>query len=495
MNKTNTDKEVIIIGGGVMGATLGVFLTTLQPNWKIKIFETRGTAAEESSNEWNNAGTGHAALCELNYTTENEDGSINIDQAVDINQQFEISKQFWSYLVDQHNLEDPGSFIKSLPHISFVHRERNVDFLKRRYHALSTHPLFSDMTLSTDAETIKEWIPLMMEGRSPEQSIAATKVDGGTDVNFGELTRKMFAYLNTQPHVDIHYNHHIDDMKQLKNGRWEVKLRDTKEETLEYHSADYLFNLAGGGALNLLQKTGIAQRKGIGGFPISGKFLVCHNQDVINQHHAKVYGKEPEGVPPMTVPHLDKRHIGDEQTLLFGPFVGFSPKFLKQGSYADLFRTIKPYNLPTMLAAGGKNIPLMRYMVGQLVTSKKLHMEALRDFVPGAKSEDWEMETAGQRVQVIRDTANGRGSLQFGTELVVSDDGTMAALLGESPGASTSVSIMLDLLEKCFPDYEEKWARTLKEMVPFYNNTLDENIAILEETQALTASSLGLAVR
>lgn len=494
MNSKEQNKEIIIIGAGIMGATLGVFLNKLEPNWNIKIFETLDRPGEESSNEWNNAGTGHAALCELNYTTEKKDGSIDIDQAVKINQQFEISKQFWSYLVENQDIRHPEEFIKALPHISFVHGTENVDFLTRRFNVLSRHPLFNKMEITTDRETIKEWIPLMMDGRSTEDPVAGSKINGGTDVNFGELTRKLFAYLSTQPNVSIHYNHHIKDINPLQDYGWEVKLRNTEKDTLEFHTADYLFNLAGGGALSLLQKTGIPERKQFGGFPISGKFLVCNNPDVIKQHHAKVYGKEPKGVPPMTVPHLDKRHIGDEQTLLFGPFIGFSPKFLKSGSYADLFKTIKPYNIPTMLAAAGKNIPLMDYMVRQLASTKKQNMDALRGFVPNAKDEDWDMVTAGQRVQVIKDTDEGRGSLQFGTELVVSESRSTAALLGESPGASVSVSIMLDLLDKCFPQYLENWAPKIKEMVPFYSNSFDENLSVLEEIQKTTAENLRLSV-
>lgn len=491
-NRTNTT-EVILIGAGIMSATLGTLLKKLQPDWHITLFEKLDRAGKESSNEWNNAGTGHAALCELNYTTEKQDGSIDISKAVEINEQFHVSRQLWSHLVDGNEIRHPQAFIRPLPHMSFVHGEDNVEFLKKRFEALSNHPLFQGMEFSEDPERIKQWIPLMMNGRTSEEPIAATTIDSGTDINFGELTRKLLDNLANQDNVDIHYNHTVNDIQRLEDGSWEVNVRNYEDDTLEYHTANFVFIGAGGGALPLLQKTDIPESKQTGGFPISGQFLVCSNPEVVEQHYAKVYGKEPKGTPPMTVPHLDRRYIQGKKSLLFGPFAGFSPKFLKTGSSMDLLRSVKPNNIFTLIAAGAKNIPLTKYLVQQLMESKEQRMEALRDFVPNANGEDWDLVVAGQRVQVIADTeAGGKGTIQFGTELIHSEDGSMAALLGASPGASISVSAMLDVFNRCFPQYLKEWEPKIKEMIPSYGESLAENPELLHEVFASSSRTLGL---
>ncbi|WP_305882247.1 malate dehydrogenase (quinone) [Halobacillus sp. A1] len=493
MNDNHTTTDVILIGGGVVSATLATLLHKLQPEWRITLFERLDTAGQESSNEWNNAGTGHAALCELNYTPEQPDGSLDISKAVKINEQFHVSRQFWAHLVEQGDLQRPEEFIRPLPHISFVYGEDHVEFLTKRVKALADHPQFQGMEFSKDPERIKEWIPLMMEGRSSEEPIAATKVDHGTDVNFGELTRQMLKHLEKQNNVEIHYNHSVDDMKQREDGAWEVKVRNLKKGTIEEHTSSFAFIGAGGGALPLLQKTGIPESKHIGGFPISGEFLVCHNPDVVKQHHSKVYGKEPAGTPPMTVPHLDRRHIEGKDTLLYGPFAGFTPKFLKTGSMMDLFGSVKPTNILTMLAAGAKNTSLIKYLALQLRMSKNDRMEELRNFVPNASNEDWDLLVAGQRVQLIEDTdEGGRGALQFGTKLIHAEDRTMAALLGESPGASVSVSIMLEVLHKCFPEYHDSWEPKLKEIIPSYGEPLEDHPELLDRVHDSTSRTLNL---
>ncbi|MBT2215417.1 malate:quinone oxidoreductase [Virgibacillus dakarensis] len=493
MSNKHTTTDVILIGAGIMSATLGSLLKELAPDWRITVFEKLEKPGEESSNEWNNAGTGHSALCELNYTPEKPDGSIDISKALKINEQFQLSKQFWSYLVNSNLISNPQDFIKPLPHISLVHGEDNVMFLKKRFDALANHPLFQGMEFSCDPEKLKEWIPLIMDGRTFKGSIAATKIDSGTDVNFGALTRKLLDYLKGQ-NVNIKYNHTVDDIKRTDDGSWEVKVRNFDRGTLEYHTANYVFIGAGGGALPLLQKTGIPESKHIGGFPVSGLFLVCNNPEVVKQHHAKVYGKAAVGAPPMSVPHLDTRYIDNKKTLLFGPFAGFSPKFLKTGSNMDLFGSVKPNNVFTMLAAGAKNIPLTKYLVQQLMLSKEQRMEELREFIPDAKSEDWDTVTAGQRVQVIKDTDDGgKGTLQFGTELVSAADGSVAALLGASPGASTAVHVVLDMFKRCFPQHLKEWEPKIKEIIPSYGLSLVENPELIQEIHALTARALGLS--
>ncbi len=489
----NQKKDVILIGAGIMGATLGTFLNKLEPNWNIKLFEKLDQAGKESSNEWNNAGTGHAALCELNYTVEQPDGSIDTSKAVEIYEQFQLSKQFWAHLVEADDIGDPEEFIRPLPHISFVYGENHVDFLRKRFNSLSPLPMFETMEYSEDPRRLTDWIPLMMESRASDEPIAATKMDAGTDVNFGELTRKMIANLEKQDHLSVQYNSTVTDIKRLKDGSWEVRVVNAEEGTIQHHRADVVFIGAGGGAIPLLQKTKIPESKHIGGFPISGEFLVCTNPEIVNQHQSKVYGKEPDGTPPMTVPHLDRRYIGGQPSLLFGPFAGFGPKFLKNGSNMDLLGSIKPNNLMTLLAAGAKNIPLIKYSIEQVLASKSARMESLRTFVPSAKDEDWELIVAGKRVQVIKDTDDsGKGVIQFGTEIVHSEDHSMIALLGESPGASTSVAIMLDVLKYNFSDHLEAWGPKLKEMIPSFGESLVENTTLLQEVEETSSRLLKL---
>ncbi|PWK14939.1 malate:quinone oxidoreductase [Tumebacillus permanentifrigoris] len=492
MSNIQRKTDVILIGAGVMSATLGALLKELAPEWEIKVFEKLANAGEESSNEWNNAGTGHAALCELNYTSEKADGSIDISKAININEQFQISRQFWAYLVNHNLIRNPQDFIMPLPHMSFVQGESDVTFLKKRFEALSHNPLFEGIEFSDDPEKLKEWMPLIMEGRTSNEPIAATKIDSGTDVNFGALTRMLFDHLQTK-NVEINYKHSVENIKRTSDGSWELKVHDIDNGKIEYHTAKFVFIGCGGGSLPLLQKTGIPESKHIGGFPVSGLFMVCNNPEVIEQHHAKVYGKAKVGAPPMSVPHLDTRYIDNKKTLLFGPFAGFSPKFLKTGSNFDLLGSVKPNNVVTMLAAGVKEMALTKYLIQQVLLSNEKRMEELREFIPNAQSGDWEIVMAGQRVQVIKDTdTGGRGTLQFGTEVVSDADGTIAALLGASPGASTAVHVMLEVLEKCFPQHMIEWELKIKEMVPSYGMSLVESPEHFQEIHTSTAQTLGL---
>ncbi|KWX69488.1 malate:quinone oxidoreductase [Paenibacillus riograndensis] len=491
-NRQKTD--VILIGAGIMSATLGSLLKELVPDWKITVFERRAGAGEESSNEWNNAGTGHSSLCELNYTVEQPDGSIDISKAIKVNEEYQFSKQFWSYLVKSKRIQHPQDFIVPVPHMSFVQGEADVTFLKKRFEALSQNPLFQGMEFSDDPEQLMEWIPLMMKDRRINQPIAATRIESGTDVNFGALTRILFDHLQSN-NTDIRYQHNVDDIKRAGDGSWDLKVRNLENGTTTRHSAKFVFIGGGGGSLHLLQKSGIPEGKGIGGFPVSGLFMVCQKPDIVAQHHAKVYGKAALGAPPMSVPHLDTRVIDRKESLFFGPFAGFSPKFLKYGSVFDLITSVKPGNLTTMLAAGVKNLSLTKYLIGQVMLSKDQRIEALREFVPGAQSGDWDLVVAGQRVQIIKDTAAGKGTLQFGTEVISSADGSIAALLGASPGASTAVSVMLEVIGKCFPQQLKAWEPKIKEMIPAYGVTLMENPKLINEIQKLTDRSLNLTSR
>ncbi|MDU6028080.1 MAG: malate dehydrogenase (quinone) [Staphylococcus epidermidis] len=474
MNTQHSKTDVILIGGGIMSATLGTLLKELTPEKDIQLFERLSQPGEESSNVWNNAGTGHSALCELNYTKEGKDGSVDITKAIHINEQFQLSKQFWAYLIREGHIESPDKFIQSVPHMSFVKGEENVEFLKSRVASLQKNVLFEKMKISQDPEKINSWVPLMMEGRQSDEAIAITYDETGTDVNFGALTKKLIANLQ-QKNVGINYKHEVLDIKKLNNGNWQVVVKDLNTSNVMNYESKFVFIGAGGASLPLLQKTKIKESKHIGGFPVSGLFLRCKNPDVIHRHHAKVYGKAEVGAPPMSVPHLDTRFVNGEKSLLFGPFAGFSPKFLKNGSYLDLVKSVKPNNMITMLSAGVKEFNLTKYLVSQLMLSNEERINDLRVFLPEAKDEDWEVITAGQRVQVIKDTDKSKGQLQFGTEVITSEDGSLAALLGASPGASTAVDIMFDVLQRCYKSEFKSWEPKIKEMVPSFGLKLSDH--------------------
>ena len=492
MAKTES-KDVILIGAGVLSTTFGSMLNELEPNWNIKLYERLDRPGDESSNERHNAGTGHAALCELNYTVQQPDGSIDIEKAKEINEEFEISKQFWGYLVKNNYIENPREFIHPLPHISFVRGKNNVKFLKDRYEKMKNFPMFDNIEYTEDIEEMRKWIPLMMQGHSASDIMAASKINEGTDVNFGELTRKMARNLEKNPKVEVQYHHEVLDFNRRNDGKWEVQIRNANTGETQTQLADYVFIGAGGAAIPLLQKTGIPESKNLGGFPITGQFLTCTNPNVIEEHGAKVYGKEPPGTPPMTVPHLDTRFINGQKTLLFGPFASIGPKFLKYGSNLDLFKSVKPSNITTLLSAAAKNLPLLKYSFDQILMTKEGCMNHLRTFYPEARDEDWQLYTAGKRVQVIKDTEEyGKGFIQFGTEVVNSEDHSVIALLGESPGASTSVSVALEVLEKNFSEYKNDWEPKIKKMIPSYGKSLIEDVDLMRKTRQQTSKDLEL---
>jgi malate dehydrogenase (quinone) len=493
-NPFNVNPDVVLIGAGIMSATLGVLLKELQPDITIEIYERLDVAAAESSDAWNNAGTGHSAFCELNYTPVKSDGRIDTSKAVKIAESFEESRQFWAYLIQQNLIKLPETFIRSIPHMSFVWEEDNVRFLKNRYQALTQCHLFKGMQYSEDPEQLAEWMPLVMEGRDRSQKVAATRMEIGTDVNFGSLTRCMFNYLQETPGVHLHFGQEVRKLKQQEDGQWQLKVKELATGQKRKIKAKFVFIGAGGGSLPLLLKSDIPEGKGFGGFPVSGQWLVCTNQAVIEQHQAKVYGKAAVGSPPMSVPHLDTRIIYGKKALLFGPYAGFSTKFLKSGSFMDLPMSIKANNLRPMLIAGIKNIPLTRYLINEVRQSPVDRLASLRAFVPQARMEDWKLEVAGQRVQVIKKHPVHGGILEFGTEVVNSADGSIAALLGASPGASTAVSIMLNLLERCFNNQLQSsaWQTKLRQMIPSYGQSLANNPQLLEEVRTFTGEVLGL---
>jgi malate dehydrogenase (quinone) len=462
--------DITLIGGGIMSATLSRLLKELNPNFKILILESQDKLGLESSGAWNNAGTGHAGLCELNYTPE-EDGTINIDKALDITEFYEISKQFWSYFVKKENI-DPSEFIHRVPHVSLVSGSK-IPFLKSRFDKMKSHHFYKEMEYCDNAKKLADWIPLIMENQ--KANVAATRVESGTDVNFGKLT-ELLIHSSILSGVKLFYKCFVKDIEK-SNGNWKIKYknRGLNKSIL----SKYVFIGAGGASLLLLEKTNIPESKEYGGFPISGQWLVCKNKEVINKHHVKVYGIAPSGAPVMSMPHLDTRIIEGKKELLFGPFAGFSTKFLRNGSVFDLIKSVKIYNIWAMLKAGYNNIPLTKYLLKEVNASFNEKMTELRAFFPDAKDEDWELQTAGQRVQIINKDKDKGGIIEFGTKVVSSKDGTMSALLGASPGASTSVHIMVTLIEDCFPEMKTiEWIEKMQVMIPSYGKSLikDESL-------------------
>lgn len=494
-NEPEKTVDVLLIGGGIMSATLGTYLHELEPEWTIDVYERLPTIADESSNAWNNAGTGHSAFCELNYTPQKADGSIDISKAVSIAESFEVSKQFWAHQVERGVLQDPRRFINAVPHMSFVWGEDNIEFLRKRHAALQQSPLFRGMEYSEQPQQIAEWVPLLMNGRSDSQPVAATRMPIGTDVNFGEITRQLFGALGKSEQVKLHLQHEVRDIVRNDDGTWTVVSADLAGgEAQTSVKARFVFIGAGGGALKLLQMADIPEAKGYAGFPVGGQFLMTRNPEVVAQHQAKVYGLASVGSPPMSVPHLDTRVIDGEKVLLFGPFATFSSKFLKNGSLMDLPSSMSPDNALPMVQAGLDNLDLSQYLVGQLMLSQEDRIGELRDYFPEADANDWELITAGQRVQIIKDDAEKGGVLQFGTEVVSSSDGSIAALLGASPGASTAAPIMLKLLNTTFKERVQspEWQAKLKTIFPAYGLALNDDAELTARVRATTSRQLQL---
>jgi malate dehydrogenase (quinone) len=487
------DVDVVLIGAGIMSATLGVFLKELAPTLSIAMFETLEDCGLESSEAWNNAGTGHAANCEMNYTPERPDGSVDISKALQVNVEFDLSRQFWSHLVKRGAIVDPRAFIHPVPHMSFVHDAANVAFLRKRFAAMSAHHCYHGMEYSEDRGRIAEWAPLIMEGRGADEPVAATRIVTGSDVDYGALTHLLVHHLEKQPGFAVRYRRHVVGLER-EDGFWRIATKDTTSGEETAAKAKFVFIGAGGGALPLLEKSRIEEGRGYAGFPVSGVWLRCDNQDVAARHHAKVYGKAAVGSPPMSVPHLDTRMIAGKRSLLFGPYAGFSSKFLKHGSLLDLFESVRPANIEPMLSVARDNLDLTEYLIEQVLQSESHRLSSLDEYYPTANPADWRLQVAGQRVQIIKPDVKRGGLLEFGTELVGAADRSLVALLGASPGASTAAFVAISVLEKCFPGEltESAWLPKLKEIIPSYGISLIDDAEITRRIRAETAGVLKL---
>jgi len=473
-----------------MSATLGALIRLLEPEWSITMIERLDGAAAESSDPWNNAGTGHSALCELNYTPQNADGTIDIAKAVNVNEQFQVTRQFWSYAVENGVLSDVKSFLNPIPHVSFVHGADSIDYLRKRREALVSNPLFSTMEYIDDKDEFARRLPFMAAQRDFAEPVALNWTTDGTDVDFGSLSKQLIGY-TAQRGMNTLFGHEVTNLSKQSDGSWTLKVANRRTGDKQNINAKFVFLGAGGGALHLLQKAGIPEAKGFGGFPVGGQFLRTGNQVLTDGHQAKVYGQASVGAPPMSVPHLDTRVINGKSWLLFGPFAGWSPKFLKQGSITDLPFSVKPNNLGSMLGVGVTELGLVKYLLEQLTLSEGARVDALREFAPSAVDSDWELDIAGQRVQVIRKNGIG-GVLEFGTTVLTAQDGKIAGLLGASPGASTAVPAMIEVLERCFGHRFQAWQPKLKEMVPSLGIKLSDDAKLYREVWGWGTKALQL---
>ncbi|MCQ8277064.1 malate dehydrogenase (quinone) [Acetobacteraceae bacterium KSS8] len=486
--------DIVLIGAGIMSATVGTLLHALDPNLRIAVLERLEDCGQESSQGYNNAGTGHAANCELNYTPQRPDGSVDISKALEVNVEFDLSRQLWAHLVRTGAIADPASFIRSCPHLSFVVGHDDVAFLRKRHAEMSAHHCFAGMEFTDDPATIAEWAPLMMQGRKPDEPVAATRMATGADVDYGALTHALFANLSQSGGASVFYRHEVDGLHRETDGRWTVRATDAATGETRSLSAGFVFVGAGGAALTLIQRSGIPEAHGYAGFPVSGVWLRCDNPEVARRHHVKVYGKAAHGSPPMSVPHLDMRVVDGTHSVLFGPYAGFSTKFLKEGSVFDLFRSIRLGNLGPLLDVAAHSFRLEEYLVGQVVQTPHQRLDTLRAFYPEANEADWKEAVAGQRVQIIKPDGHGGGELVFGTELLGNADNSIVALLGASPGASTAAFIAVSLLEKCFKNKltEQAWLPRLKQVIPTYGIDLRTDAEACRRSRDDTAPVLGL---
>jgi malate dehydrogenase (quinone) len=436
--------NVVIVGAGIMGTTFAVLAKEMAPDLDITILERLDSAGAGNSSAFWNAGTGHEANCELNYTPVDEE-VISVEKALKIHAQFNVAKQFWAYLVEKGVMKDPKTFINQTRHCTIV-SESAIEELRLRFSEMSAHHFFEHMRYSEDFDEIKSWIPYTMDERPRDEKMAATVVETGTDVNFGALTEQMAAHAVNDLGVRIEYGTHVKRVHKSPTGRWIIEAV-TRGEPVQ-HRADVLFVGAGGGAFPLLKKSHLPFVHRFAGFPVGGRFLQAPiREDQADYYRAKTYGKAKVGAPPMSVPHLDLRVVDGKHYLLFGPFASFNLVLERGRGFLDYLRSIRLHDIPNLLNVTLEHFALVKYLVSETFKGEKSMLAELDEFAPGlSRKFDWKPINAGQRVQIIRD-----GDLQMGTEILVSRDKTYGTLLGASPGASVSPEVMLRCLEQLLP--------------------------------------------
>ena len=465
--------DVVLVGSGIMSSTLAVMLKRLDPRLRIQMFEVTTELASEASEGWNNAGTGHAGICEMSYTPDrDQEGRVPIARALRIFEQFEHSMQFWGAMVANGMVDDPADFIQAVPHICFVKGADDVAFLQARHAAMMEHHFFRGMRLTMDPSVIHAWVPLVMEGREPGP-VAAT-VGDGTEVNFGLLARRLCGWLAQQEHCGIANGWKVTKLRRGVKG-WQLGLRCAATGEIRDQHVKFVFVGAGGGSLPLLQSTGLAEVAGLGGFPIGGQWLVCDEPATCERHEAKVYGATPPSSPSLGSGHLDVRRLNGQRQLLFGPFASWTTRFLKHsGQWSDLPFSLRANNVTSLLRTAFRNGSLVRYLVKQGLQSMESRMQALREYYPNARSEHWRLVQAGIRVQAIK--KKDRGALFFGTELFSSEDHSLAALLGASPGASVAVNIAFEVIQTCLPHLlaSSEGRESMRQMIPTFDIDLKQ---------------------
>jgi len=488
--KNKIQYDITLVGGGIMSLTLAVLINELNPKLKIHINEKLAACAKESTSALNNAGTGHAGYCELNYTPQNNEGKTMIKRAIEINEMFEVSLQFWAYLDKKYSKFDSKKFLKKTPHISFVWGEKNVESLRQRFLALKKQPLFKEMEFTKDYKKIKNWSPLLIEGRESNDNIAATKVAHGTDVNFGELTSQLLKILTKNKNFKLSLNTNVTKIQATNEQKWIINTTNNKLNKKLMHESSLVFIGAGGMAINLLQQMKLKEAFGYAGYPVSGKWLISYNKSIIKKHKAKVYSHVLPKAPPMSIPHLDLRVIAGSEMLLFGPFAGFSFKFLKYGSSLDLFKSIKKNNIKTLIFVMFKNLSLLIYLLKQALMSNKSRINQLKGFYPNVKTKDWTTYIAGQRVQIIKNCPISGPKLEFGTEIIFTKNKNLAALLGASPGASVATSSMIKILTELLSNEAPK--SKIQKIIPSYGYDLNKDPTLLKQIRTKTYKQLGL---
>ncbi len=487
--------DIVLVGSGIMSTTLATMLKRLDPRLRIQIIEITPELAREASDGWNNAGTGHAALCEISYTPERDSsGTVPIGRALHIFEQFEHSKQFWGYAATSGMAGDPAAFIHAVPHVCFVKGAEDVDFLHARHAAMTEHHFFRGMTMSTDPSAIHQWAPLVMEGR--ESGPVAATTGAGTEVDYGLLARKLCTWLAQQEHCGVATGWKVTKLQRnTGTGEWHITMKCQTTGETRMQRTKFVFVGAGGGSLPLLQSTGLAEVAGLGGFPIGGQWLVCDEPSICARHEAKVYGATPPSSPSLGAGHLDLRRLNGQRQLLFGPSASWTTRFLKHtGCLSDLPLSVRAGNLTALLHSGVRNLPLVKYLITQGLQSMEDRMEAVREFYPNARSEHWRLVQAGIRVQAIK--KENRGAITFGTEVFSSHDRSVAALLGASPGASVSVNIALEVVQTCLPHLlgSSEGQERMRQMIPTFDVDLKQpgNAALFEKTTREAAERLQL---